>query len=95
MIPLKRKLFSSTYTCTYHRRCAQEDSPPDHLYQEDFRYKESVEAFVEPSALILLGHERAARGIIHNGLKSNHTSEFTGGAAAQPAWARARARRLN
>ncbi|MCI53033.1 hypothetical protein A2U01_0074279, partial [Trifolium medium] len=42
---------------------AQHDLPPDHRCQEDFRYKEPVESFVEPSALIpLLGHEGAAGG---------------------------------
>ncbi|MCI97662.1 hypothetical protein A2U01_0118963, partial [Trifolium medium] len=31
-----------------------------HDHQEDFRYKESVEPFIEPSTLIpLLGHEGA------------------------------------
>ncbi|MCI57834.1 hypothetical protein A2U01_0079085, partial [Trifolium medium] len=56
----------------------QWDTPPDHLCQEDFRYKEPVEPFVEPSALIpLLGHhEGAARGIILIGLKNNSTSEL-------------------
>ncbi|PNX64305.1 hypothetical protein L195_g053950, partial [Trifolium pratense] len=62
MLPLKRKLFSS-YTCTAVSHTAPRDSPPDHLCQEDFRYKETVQPFVEPSALIpLLGHKRAARG---------------------------------
>ncbi|GAU47943.1 hypothetical protein TSUD_99010 [Trifolium subterraneum] len=52
------------------------DTRPDHLCQEDFRYKEPVEPFVEPSALIpLLGHhEGAARGIIHIGFKNNSTT---------------------
>ncbi|MCH88073.1 hypothetical protein A2U01_0008954, partial [Trifolium medium] len=48
------------------RHTPQRDPPPNHLCQEDFRYKEPVESFVEPSALIpLLGHKGAARGITH------------------------------
>ncbi|MCI70779.1 hypothetical protein A2U01_0092042, partial [Trifolium medium] len=44
----------------------QRDLPPDHICQEDFQYKESVESFVEPSALIpSLGHEGAARDHPH------------------------------
>jgi hypothetical protein len=40
---------------------------------ENFRYKESV----EPSALIpLLGHDGAAKRIIHIGFKNNDTSEL-------------------
>ncbi|PNX56101.1 hypothetical protein L195_g058043, partial [Trifolium pratense] len=62
MLPLKRKLFELHYTCTAVA-AAQWDTPPDHLCQEDFRYKEPVKPFVEPSALIsLLGHEKAAGG---------------------------------
>ncbi|MCI86151.1 hypothetical protein A2U01_0107430, partial [Trifolium medium] len=39
------------------------DTPPDHLYQEDFRYKEQAKPFVESSALIpLLGHYGATKG---------------------------------
>ncbi|KAK2385362.1 hypothetical protein QL285_072605 [Trifolium repens] len=48
--------FLHPYTCTAVV-AAQRDTPSDHLCQEDFRYKEPVEPFVEPSALIpLLGH---------------------------------------
>ncbi|MCI32412.1 hypothetical protein A2U01_0053625, partial [Trifolium medium] len=37
--------------------------PPDHFCQEDFRYKEPVEPFVEPTALIpMLGHHEGAAG---------------------------------
>ncbi|PNX64210.1 hypothetical protein L195_g062004, partial [Trifolium pratense] len=63
MFPLKRKL-SSSYTCTAVSHIAQRDPPPNHLCQEDFRYKEPVETFVEPSTLIPLldRHEGAARG---------------------------------
>ncbi|MCH93605.1 hypothetical protein A2U01_0014557 [Trifolium medium] len=61
MLPLlKRKLFKLHYTCTAVA-AVQRNIPPDHLCQEDFRYKESVEFFVEPSALIpLLGHQEGA-----------------------------------
>ncbi|MCI75480.1 hypothetical protein A2U01_0096749, partial [Trifolium medium] len=39
--------------------------------------KEPVEPFVEPLAWIpLLGHEGAAKGIIHTGFKNNFTSEL-------------------
>ncbi|MCI55951.1 hypothetical protein A2U01_0077202 [Trifolium medium] len=76
MLPLKRKLLHP-YTCTVVSHIAQRDLPLDHLFQEDFRYKEPIELFIEPSALIpLLGHEGAARGIIHIGLKNNSTSEL-------------------
>ncbi|CAJ2653495.1 unnamed protein product [Trifolium pratense] len=62
MFPLKRKLYSS-YTCTAVSHTAPRDSPPDHLCQEDFRYKEPVPPFVEPSALIpLLGHHEGGVG---------------------------------
>ncbi|PNX86437.1 hypothetical protein L195_g042515, partial [Trifolium pratense] len=50
MLPLKRKL-SSSYTFTAVSHTAPRDSPPDHICQEDFRYKEPVQPFVEPSAL--------------------------------------------
>ncbi|PNX82800.1 hypothetical protein L195_g038835 [Trifolium pratense] len=68
MLPLKKKL-SSSYTCTVVSHTAQRDPPLDHICQEDFRYKESGQSFVEPSALIpLLGHHKGtARGIIHIG----------------------------
>ncbi|CAJ2637895.1 unnamed protein product [Trifolium pratense] len=71
MLPLKRKL-SSSYTCTAVSHTAPRDSPPDHLCQEDFRYKEPIQPFVEPSALIpLLGHhERAAGGSSTLGLRT-------------------------
>ncbi|KAK2420523.1 hypothetical protein QL285_031240 [Trifolium repens] len=39
--------FPHPYTCTAIA-AAQRDTPPDHLYQDNFRYKESVEPFVEP-----------------------------------------------
>ncbi|KAK2353725.1 hypothetical protein QL285_091318 [Trifolium repens] len=52
--------FLHPYTCTAVGH-TQRDTPPDHLCQEDFRYKEPVEPFVEPSALIpLLGHHEGA-----------------------------------
>ncbi|PNX97642.1 hypothetical protein L195_g020875 [Trifolium pratense] len=57
--------FTATCSCTAVVT-TQRDSPSDHLCQKDFRYKESVEAFVEPLALIpLLGHNGATKGIIH------------------------------
>ncbi|MCI57693.1 hypothetical protein A2U01_0078944, partial [Trifolium medium] len=63
-------------TCTAVA-AAQQDTPPDHLCQDDFRYKEPVEPFIKPPALIpLLGHEGAARGIIHIEFKNNSTSEL-------------------
>ncbi|MCI31644.1 hypothetical protein A2U01_0052856, partial [Trifolium medium] len=40
--PLKRKLFQLYYTCTVVT-AAQRDTPPDHLCQEDFRYKEDFQ----------------------------------------------------
>ncbi|GAU25702.1 hypothetical protein TSUD_216310 [Trifolium subterraneum] len=44
--------------------CTQ-DTPPDHLGQEDFRYNEPVKHFVEPSALIpLLGQEGAVLKVL-------------------------------
>ncbi|MCI38831.1 hypothetical protein A2U01_0060060, partial [Trifolium medium] len=56
------KLLSATYTCTAVV-AAQQDSPPYHFCQEDFRYKEPVKRFIEPSTLIpLLGQEEAPRG---------------------------------
>ncbi|PNX87173.1 hypothetical protein L195_g043259 [Trifolium pratense] len=62
MLPLKRKL-SSSYTCTAVSHTAPRDSLPDYLCQKDFRYKEPVQPFVEPSALIpLLGHHEEAAG---------------------------------
>ncbi|MCI73078.1 hypothetical protein A2U01_0094342, partial [Trifolium medium] len=59
----KRKLSSSIHLYLYRRCCAQREPAPDHLCQEDFRYKEPVEPFVETSALIpLLSHGGAAAG---------------------------------
>ncbi|MCI15899.1 zinc-finger of monoamine-oxidase A repressor R1 [Trifolium medium] len=43
----------------------------DHLCQKDFRYKESVEPFIESSSLIsLLGHEGTAGGSSTLGLRT-------------------------
>ncbi|MCI62475.1 hypothetical protein A2U01_0083732, partial [Trifolium medium] len=51
----------------------QRDTPPDHLCQEDFRYKESVIPFVETSSLIpLLGHEEATGGSSTLGLEQRY-----------------------
>jgi hypothetical protein len=64
MGPLIYKVFNLPYSkhCGTSVAAAQQDTPPDHLCQENFRYKEPVEPFVEPSALIpMLGHEGAAR----------------------------------
>ncbi|MCI70171.1 hypothetical protein A2U01_0091434, partial [Trifolium medium] len=69
MLPLERKLLQLYYTCTAVA-AAQRDPPPDHLCQEDFRYNEPVEPFVEPSALIpLMGHKGAAMGSSTLGLR--------------------------
>ncbi|PNX94187.1 hypothetical protein L195_g009517 [Trifolium pratense] len=74
MLSLKQKL-SSSYTYTAVSHTAQRDPPPDHLCQEDFRYKKPVQPFVEPSTLIpLLGHKGAIKEIIHIGFTNNFTS---------------------
>ncbi|PNX80774.1 hypothetical protein L195_g036785, partial [Trifolium pratense] len=67
MLPLKQKLSSPVHL---HRRCGtQQGMSPDHLCQEDFRYKESAEPFIEQSTLIpLLSYERAAGGLSTFGL---------------------------
>ncbi|MCI33079.1 hypothetical protein A2U01_0054295, partial [Trifolium medium] len=58
-VPPQAEASSSKHLYLYCRCCALRDPPPNHLCQEDFRYKEPV----EPSALIsLLGHEGAAGG---------------------------------
>ncbi|PNX77917.1 hypothetical protein L195_g033889 [Trifolium pratense] len=62
MFPLKWKLLHP-YTCTAISHTAQRDPPPDHLCHDDFRYMESVQPFVESSALIpLLGHHEGTIG---------------------------------
>ncbi|PNX59740.1 hypothetical protein L195_g051572 [Trifolium pratense] len=44
--------------------------------QEDFRYKESVQPFIEPGSDTTVGSRGSSRGIIHIGLKNNSTSEL-------------------
>jgi hypothetical protein len=42
------------YIHTLAHSLPQRETPPNHLCQEDFQYKEPVEPFVEPSTLIPL-----------------------------------------
>jgi hypothetical protein len=73
MLPLKQKLSSSIYLYFYHRCCAEHDLPPEHLCQEDLRYKESFKPFVELSALIpLFGQEGAVGDHSHWVLEQAH-----------------------
>ncbi|PNX63179.1 hypothetical protein L195_g053374, partial [Trifolium pratense] len=69
--------FLHTYTCIVVGGGTQRDTPPDHLCQEDFRYKEPVEPFIEPSVLIpLLGHHEGQSGDHSHWAKNNSTSEL-------------------
>ncbi|PNX62743.1 hypothetical protein L195_g053137, partial [Trifolium pratense] len=49
---------SSSYTCTAVSHTAQRDPPSDHLCQEDFQYKESIQPFVEPDSDTTVGSSR-------------------------------------
>ncbi|MCH82122.1 hypothetical protein A2U01_0002919 [Trifolium medium] len=72
MFPLKRKLFHR-YTCTAVAN-AQQDSPPNNLCEEEFRYKgvgQTLCQTIGPDTTV--GSQGGSRGIVHIGLKSNNT----------------------